>query len=154
MERDEDGVLIIQGGRRYQDPGEALKTWWSGKLKLSCTERIYSNYSSKPCGKTPKHDSDARGFPTKCGHHSAAAKERKRLKSDERLAKLLREFDQKAALHKAQAEIEQALRKIAEGYNDARGLAQEVISALDGARDGSMKPNDKGDGEELQGDTR
>lgn len=130
-QRDTDGVLIIQGGRHYSDPNEALKTWWAGKLSLCCTERVYSHYSSKPCGKTPKHDPDARGFPTKCGHHSAAAKKRE---SEERDAKWRREWEQQMALSAALKEIEPALRKIAEGYNDARGLAQEVIAALDEAR--------------------
>lgn len=133
-QRDTDGVLIIQGGRHYKDPGEALKTWWSGELRLSCTESVYDHFSWAPCSHKPKYDPDARGFPTKCGHHSAAAKERKKLASMEREAKWRREFNQRQAAHKAQAEIEPALRKIAEGYNDARGLAQEVIAALDEAR--------------------
>ena len=134
QQRDTDGVLIIQGGRHYTDPGEALKTWYAGKLVLSCTESVYRHYSSGPCSNKPKHDPDSRGFPTKCGHHSAAAKERKKLAQDKRLSAWRREWDQKHAISKAQAEIEPALRKIAEGYNDARGLAQEVIAALDEAR--------------------
>jgi hypothetical protein len=45
-----------------------------------------------------------------------------------------KQWAREKALNKATAALEPALRKIAEGYNDARGLAEGVIAELDRAR--------------------
>lgn len=133
-DRDTDGVLIVPSGRFYSDPGEALKRWWAGKLVLTCTERVSGQWSSGPCTKTPKYDPDVRGIPTKCGIHCAAAKAKREAKSKERYQKWRSDCDRKRAIQEATDQLEPTLRKIAEGHNNARGLAQEVIAALDVAR--------------------
>lgn len=132
--RDSDGVLILQGGRYYRDPGEALKTHRAGELVLTCTESVFDRWSSAPCSRKPTHDPDARGFPTKCGIHCAAAKERKKAKSEKEDEARRADYQRRNELKLAEAEIEVALRKIADGYNDARGLAQEVMARVDGLR--------------------
>lgn len=132
--RDTDGILVWQGGRHYQDPGEAVKTWWAGEVRCGCTEPIPASYSSSPCGKTAKYDPDANGRPTKCGRHSAAAKVKRKAAQEERDRAWRAKWDSQRALSTATAALEPALRKIAEGHNDARGLAQEVIAALDAAK--------------------
>lgn len=132
--RDGDGILAWQGGRHYSDPGEAVKTWWRGELRIGCAEEIFQNWSSHPCGKTPKHDPDANGRPTKCGTHSASAKAKREAASHARWKEAKAKALRQDAIGKARAEVEPALRRIAEGHNDPRGLAQEVIAALDAAR--------------------
>jgi hypothetical protein len=134
LQRDSDGILVWKGGGDYRQPDEAIKTWWAGNLRFGCNERCFSNYHSHPCGNTAKHDPDAKGNPTKCGTHSQAAKDKRKAKSDARHEATREQWAREKALNKATAALEPALRKIAEGYNDARGLAEEVIAELDGAR--------------------
>lgn len=129
-----DGILEWHGGRHYDDPGEAVKTWWAGELRLGCNDRVFRDYSSFPCGKTPKHDPDAHGRMTKCGVHCAAATERRKAKQAERFEAWKADLNRKNAVHSAVAALEPALRRIAEGHNNPRDLAQEVIAALDAAR--------------------
>lgn len=135
--RTEEGVLIVPSGRHYSDPGEALVRWWAGKLVPTCTHSVYANYCTSPCTKKPKHDPDANGRMTKCGTHCQAAKDKRAAKAVEREAAWRLKFKRDVAIRKSTGDLEPALRKIAEGHNDARGLAQEIIAALDAAR--SMK---------------
>ena len=52
-----------------------------------CTERVWRDYHTTNCSRTAKYDHDESGKPTKCGHHSKAAKQRKRdkIKHEDRL---------------------------------------------------------------------
>ena len=134
--RGADGVLEWHGGRRYEDPGEAVKTWWAGELRLGCNFRAFRNYSSFPCGKTPRHDPDANGRMTRCGVHCAAATDRRKAKQAERLEAWSAALDREVAVSSAVAALEPALRRIAEGHNNPRDFAAEVIAALDAARGG------------------
>ena len=136
-QRTEEGVLIVPSGRHYSDPGEALVRWWAGKLVPTCTESIYRNWSSGPCQRAPRHDPDANGRMTKCAIHCQATKDKRAAKAVEREAAWRLKFKRDVAIRKSTADLEPALRKIADGHNDARGLAQEIIAALDAAR--SMK---------------
>lgn len=133
--RDTDGVLYWAGGGAvYKMPDEAIKTWWAGKLKPSCNESVFSMYYSSACGKTPKFDPDKNGRPTKCGHHSAAAKARKKAKQEAADARWRAERAKQDAIYAATKALEPALRRIAEGHNDPRTFATEVLDALDKAR--------------------
>ena len=132
--RDEDGILAWRGGRDYKAPAEQVKTWWAGVLRPGCNERMFENYSSHPCGKTPKHDPDAQGRPTKCGTHCQSAKDARKAKADAKMKALQDKWERHRAITAAVSAIEPALRKIAAGHNDPRTLAQEVIAALDDAR--------------------
>ncbi len=135
--RGEDGILQWQGGfgaGLYRDPGEAVKTWWAGELRIGCGESVFADFSSGPCGKIPKHDPDANGNMTKCGKHSAAAKAKRKAAREARDNAWRQKWDKSAAIGKATSQLEPALRQIADGHNDARGLAQEIIAALDAAR--------------------
>lgn len=133
--RESDGLLAWHGGSRYEDPGETVKTWWAGVLRIGCAESVWGNHSSSPCGKTAKHDPDAKGNPTRCGLHSVAAKAKKKSAAAARNAARRTKWDNQAALTKAEKEIEVALRFIATGHNDPRALAQGVLAELDAARD-------------------
>lgn len=133
--RGSDGLLAWHGGSYYEDPGEAVKTWWAGVLRISCAESVWSNYSSAPCGKTAKHDPDANGHLTRCGLHSVAAKAKKKAAAAARDAAWRTKWDNQAALTKAEKEIEVALRFIAAGHNDPRALAQGVLAELDACRE-------------------
>ncbi len=132
--RDDDGVLGWHGGPHYSDPGEAIKTWWVGELRLGCAESVFGNYSSSPCGCIPKHDPDVNGRFTRCGKHSTAAKAKRKAAQEKRDQAWRRKMDLQNELHKATIAVEPALRQIADGHNDPRTLAQEVLSALDAIR--------------------
>lgn len=133
--RDTDGLLVWHGGRHYADPGEAVKTWWAGQTRIGCAESVYGNYATAPCGKVPKHDPDAKGNPTRCGTHCASAKAKRKAASDARYAAHQAKWDNQRALTAAEKGLEAALRRIAEGHNDPRSLAQEVLAELDAARE-------------------
>jgi hypothetical protein len=136
--RDEDGILVqkpVNFDRHYSEPGEAIKTWWAGELRIGCNERMYGDYRSFPCGKKATHDPDANGNFTKCGTHCKAAKDKREIKRQARNAAWEAKWDRDRAISEAVKALEPALRKIAAGHNDARGLAEEVIAALDAARD-------------------
>jgi hypothetical protein len=132
--RGADGVLEWHGGRHYKEPAEAVKTWQAGELRLGCAAYVYGNWTSRPCGKTPKHDPDAHGRPTKCGRHCKAALDRREAKKHETFERFRRKNNAERSLYDATAALELALRKIAEGHNDPRALAQEVLAVLDAAR--------------------
>ena len=137
FERDKDGILIQKPMgfmRHYRDPGEAIKTWRAGELRLGCNEQMFANHCGYPCGKKPTHDPDANGNFTKCGIHCKAAKEKREAKSRANYAAWKNNLDRNWAISDATKALEPALRKIAAGHNDARGLAEEVIAALDEAR--------------------
>lgn len=143
LRRGEDGILLYVGGigTSYHDPKEAVKTSWNGKL--TCTERVWGTWDAAPCGKTPKHDHDNNGQPTKCGIHCKAAVEKRQAKSDEKMNHWRRQMDARSALSEATNAVEKALRKIAQGHNDPRGLATEVIDTLDAAREASRLAHQK-----------
>jgi hypothetical protein len=132
--RGEDGILAWHGGRHYHNPGEAVKTWRGGVLRLGCNEWLSSGVSSYPCGCTPKNDPDANGRMTKCGRHSAAAKAKREAKDRAQREQWKAKSAARRAVHDATAALELALRQIADGHNDPRALAQEVIAAVDAAR--------------------
>ena len=133
--RDTDGLLVWQGGRHYTDPGEAIKTWWAGEARIGCAELVHHDYSTAPCGNIPKHDPDAQGRPTRCGVHCAAAKKKREAASDARRAAWRAKCDASQRLSKARADLEQALRRIAQGHNDPRSLAQEALDEFDAAKE-------------------
>ena len=129
--RDHDGLLVWHGGRHYADPGEAVKTWWAGKTRIGCAESVFANWSSSPCGNVPKHDPDANGNPTRCGVHCASAKAKRKAASDARYEAHKAKWTNQRALAEAERGLEASLRRIAEGHNDPRSLAQEVLAELD-----------------------
>jgi hypothetical protein len=132
--RDNEGVLVWHGGRHYADPGEAVKRFCAGKQILTCAERVYREYSSSPCECSAKHDPDANGRFTRCGKHSAAAKAKRKATEQARLEATRMKWKLQDDLSKANGMIEPALRQIAEGHNDPRTLAQEVLAAVDAAQ--------------------
>ncbi len=144
--RDTDGMLVWVGGigTRYDMPSEAIKTYHAGKARPGCNYGAFHTYHHYPCGKTPKHDPDAQGRPTKCGLHSKAAFELRNAKKDATTARWKRQWSADAAAHEANHAIEVALRQIAAGHNDPRGLAQEKIEALDAAKAESAAAHRKG----------
>ena len=132
LERAADGVLQVGSGPywgrdAYKDPGEAVRTWWAGGLRFGCTHSSFSKYLGHPCGNAAKHDPDHNGNPTKCGHHSQAALERKAAKKAERDAKWKAELQHKKAVSDYYAERDEIIVKIAEGHNDPRGLCQDWL---------------------------
>lgn len=133
--RDKDGILIWEGrGARYENPGEAVKTWYAGKLRLGCTEWKPTGHGGHPCGKTARHDPDANGNATKCGNHSKAREAKKielRKRNFQKTRAMWAAID---AVQAAVQALEPALRRIAQGANNPRKLAEETISALDDAR--------------------
>lgn len=134
QKRNEDGVLIVPAGRHYTDPGEAIVRHWAGGFVPTCTERVFGDWSSSPCKKAPKHDPDANGRMTKCGTHSQAAKDRRKAASKAQTEKWQADWRRNDAIKTAEVKLEPALREIAAGHNDARGLAQRIIAELDAAR--------------------
>ena len=129
--RNADGVLEVNpiglGRLNYEDPGEALLTWWAGELRFGCAHGVFRNYSSGPCGNAAKYDPDHNGNMTKCGHHSRDALERKKAKQDARYAEYRRKAEHDAAVRKHGLEREEIIQKIANGHNDPRGLCQDWL---------------------------
>lgn len=136
--RDRDGNLVWNGGKGYEDPGEAVKTWWAGEARFGCAERVMRGMWAAPCGKKAKNDPDARGNPTRCGVHCAKEKGRRAAEQDARFAASRKAFDEKMAVVSAEKALEAAMREIANGHNDPRSLAREVLSRLDAARAGAV----------------
>jgi hypothetical protein len=102
-----------------------------------CTESIWHSPRWRSgCGNAAKHDPNKNGVPTKCGIHSNAAKAKREAKYQAATQVRRVKWDQQRAQHDAMAKVIPALRQIAAGYNDPRGLAQEVIAALDAASGG------------------
>ena len=112
-------------------------TWHAGELRSGCTDNVMSSFHSAPCGNAAKHDPDINGNPTKCGHHSAAAKARKKAKRDERDRAERAKWALRDALWRWNGERDDIIRKIAEGHNDPRGLCLDWL-----ARDPRNEPND------------
>jgi hypothetical protein len=134
LTRAADGVLEWHGGRHYDTPDEAVRSYHKGVLAIRCNERIFSMWSSGVCGNTAKHDPDKNGNLTKCGRHCAEAVAKKKEKQAAEDAKRSRQWNAREALWKAEKKIEAALRSIADGHNDPRSLAKEVMEAVDAAR--------------------
>lgn len=134
--RDKDGVLVWNSGigARYNDPKEAVRFYWAGQLRVGCTERIGTVLSSGPCGKTAKHDPDARGHLTKCGLHSKAAYDRRNAKKDATEARWKQQWKADSDLRDAQKALEPALQQIAKGHNNPRELAFDALERLYDAR--------------------
>lgn len=131
FKRGADGVLEqspARFSRHYKDPGEAIKTWWAGELRLGCTERRFENYSSFPCGKPAKHDPDHNGNPTKCGVHCAAAKEKREAKRRAKEVADRAKWRRQNELRRLSQEAQEIIRQIAEGHNDSRYLCQDWIN--------------------------
>lgn len=98
-----------------------------------CNERIFSGWRHHRCGKPAKHDPDSDGNFTRCGIHCAAAVEKRRAKSDAKMAAEKTIRLRNAAINKATNALLPAMREIAAGHNDPRALAQAVIAELDAA---------------------
>lgn len=143
LKRAADGVLEWHGGRHYDEPDEAVRSYHKGVLAIRCNARIFAMWSSGVCENTAKHDPDKNGNLTKCGRHCAEAVAKKKAKQAAEDERRSRQWDARAALHKAELEIERSLRKIAEGHNDPRSLAKEVLDAVDAARDEKAAANAK-----------
>ena len=75
-----------------------------------------------------------------CKQHDPVAVESKRKAQDD---KWRAESELKLARHAAIAALEPALRQIAAGHNDPRGLAESVIAALDAARNRPQGPEEE-----------
>ena len=130
--RGKDGILRWEGsgfGRRhYREPDEAIKTLYAGKERIGCNESVMSNLCSHPCGKAPKYDPDANGNPTKCGHHSAAAKARRKAKRDAANEAEKARWRQKRESAEMAKEAQEIVCRIAEGYNDPRSLCMDWVA--------------------------
>ena len=136
FKRDETGILCWMGGGASfpRDLTEQIKIPYAGRLLTSCNESVFKTWSNGPCGNTPKHDPDANGRPTKCGHHSAAGKAKREAKRAATDQKWRDQSAARTAVHNAEVAMEAAIRRIAEGHNDPRSLALEVVAQLDAAR--------------------
>lgn len=131
FKRGKDGILqVAQRGfdaRHYSDPGEAVKTWRAGELRLGCAEKRFQIWSSFPCGKPAKHDPDHNGNPTRCGIHSAAAKAKRKAKQEAKDAANRAKWAKRLALQQLSQEAPEIIRQIAEGHNDPRALCQDWL---------------------------
>lgn len=104
-----------------------------------CTyDRVSSpgTYSYSRCWNPAKHDPDEDGNPTRCGIHSAAAKARRKAKSDAQYEKHRQESLRRSTLANLRAEAMTIVRQIAEGHNDPRGLAGDWVSRFEKSENG------------------
>lgn len=109
------------------------------KDKPRCTEGVWGSgdrWSKYQCSHAAKHDPDKNGMPTKCGIHSAAAKANRDAKREQSMQAWRDQRTRDYAIGEAKEKIIPALRQIAAGHNDPRGLATEVLAALDAASGG------------------
>lgn len=131
--RGDDGFLRRANGftEPYSEPNEAIIGRVKGVDVFVCTERKSAGYfGSSPCGNKAKHDPDHNGNPTKCGHHSAAAKQRKKDKADERHRKWQEKWSRDSAVRALNVQRDEIIQKIAAGHNDPRGLCQDWLDAM------------------------
>lgn len=96
-----------------------------------CGQNLFGNWSAYQCGNKAKYDIIlSHGRPTRCGVHSKAANARREAKAvaekqrrdlTQKKYEAYREFNTQAAV---------AIRKIAKGHNDPRGLALEILEII------------------------
>jgi len=131
--RGKDGILrrnpalSLYQTRGYKDPGEAVMVNVGGERRLGCTERMFRDYSSYPCGHKPKYDPDVNGNLTKCGHHSAEAKKRKKEKADAKYQEYTDRIERRTQLRRIKDEMLPLITSIANGHNDPRTACQEWL---------------------------
>lgn len=118
-------------GSDYEDPGESIKLSWDQAKGHVCAERTWGTWDAKPCSRPAKHDPDRKGNPTRCGHHCKAAVEKREAKKTARWSAWERERRAMLEISKAEQAMGPALRTIANGHNDPRTLAREIIEKFD-----------------------
>lgn len=139
--RGDDGILRKNPAlnpwerRAYADPGEALNIERGNKFSLGCTHKRFENYSSFPCGKTPKHDPDANGRPTKCGIHSAEHIKRRKYKQDAKYAAETLKWARQREQASIRAEMLPLIRSIADGHNDPRTACREWLDRYEATKE-------------------
>ena len=109
---------------------KAKIAYWAGEQFWGC---VYDKVSTpgmwgfSRCSNKAKYDPDADGNPTHCGVHCEAAVERRAEKQEQRTADSLKKWAAKDRQRKFQNDCVTAVRSIAAGHNDPRGLAQSII---------------------------
>ena len=129
--RNAAGVLEMLPAWRRDRHDEAVWFKDGHGERFGCTVTVYRDgrdMTGHPCGKTAKHDPDAKGNPTHCGIHSIAAKARRRAKANAQYelerALSARRNERNNLLREAPGII----RQIADGHNDPRTLCLEWIA--------------------------
>ena len=131
--RGKDGILRRNPAlpryqtRGYTDPGEAIMVNSRGESRLGCNERMFRDWSSYPCGNKPKYDPDVNGNLTKCGHHSAEAKKRKKEKADAKYQEYTAKIERRSQIGRIKDEMLPLIRSIAEWHNDPHTACQEWL---------------------------
>ena len=118
----------------YYDPDEAVNVSQGNQTRLGCTHKIFSNYSSYPCNKVPKHDPDKNGRPTKCGIHSAASFQKRQDKAEAKRQAWRDAARKRADIQAIRNEMLPLIQSIADGHNDPRGACAEWLDRYNAAK--------------------
>lgn len=109
-----------------------------GKWNCAASVPAQQGFGFNRCALPATQDPDENGNPTKCHIHSEKGRERLAEKRRERDRKWRADFDAKQKARKASerrvragAAAIVACQKIAEGHNDPRALAAEVLAILE-----------------------
>ena len=119
----------------YYDPDEAVNFSQGDQMRLGCTHKVFSNYSSYSCEKIPKHDHDKNGNPTKCGIHSAAAFQKRQDKAEAKRQAWRDEVHKKIELGRIRDEMLPLIQAIAGGHNDPRQACVEWLEKYNAAKE-------------------
>jgi hypothetical protein len=95
-----------------------------------CAESVFGDYTSHQCQNKAKFDPDESGNPTTCGVHSEARVAAKKTKRDAEYELCLKGLERNAAEGNFAKESCYAIRLIADGHNDPRALANEILDKL------------------------
>lgn len=107
-----------------------------------CAEHVYDRYGTHQCERKNGHGPHGAW----CRQHDPVAIQAKReaaaAKRDAENRAWMEKRAKEQAVARAAAALEPALRQIAEGHNDSRGLAESVLAALDAARATRTQPTE------------
>jgi len=98
-----------------------------------CGKRLFGEWNSYQCNNRAKFDPiEPHGRPTRCGVHSSATQKRKDDKEAAARAILAERRRVANIRQKVKLDALEAIKAIAAGHNNARGLALEVLAPLEG----------------------
>lgn len=113
---------------------------WAGNPKgrkpdfdLCCEDVYPRDYGpSHQCANKAKHDPDHTGKPTACGSHSDAARKKRAIKRKASYLADKARWDKRGRAHDFTSEAKALIKRIADGHNDPRTAAMELVAKYPG----------------------
>ena len=97
--------------------------------KRKCSESVFRGYRYYPCSRLGRHEHDGKLY---CKQHYPPDVEKRKAEQAAKSKKALATYHEQLRRAEVAARFENVLRLIAEGHNDPRSLAQEILDEYDG----------------------